>query len=190
MKKFLVSLFVVLCFAAFILPQNTFAQKYQKGEHKGNKIDVSIDYDDSNGYMDYSYLDLLDPLLPIFYIGGDMHYIVDIDNLKNAAYRHIVVLITHRYYPSLELVPGSQIDNFSGLSYHNKIYIDDLGEGDSRSLYFSIPNNTLPGAGRTDIVMYRSYNEDAETIAEDNEWSAGRIFFEKTLGYFCPPEVN
>ncbi len=185
MKKIIFSFIAMLCMVSFLLPSNALA--FQNGKHKGNKLDVNIEYENFHGYMDYSSLGL--GMLPIYYIGGEMFYNVRIDNLKNSAYRHLVVLITHREYPSGNLISGYEIDDFSGLAYHNLINIDSLGAGESLNLDFFIPRNTNAGAGKTDVMIYRGYDWEIQEI-QGNEWSSGRIFFENTLGYFCPPENN
>lgn len=183
MKKILLSL-IGLFITATMLSANP-ALAFQNGKHKGNKLDVSITYQNFSGYMDYSSLGL--GSLPIYYLGGTMYYNITIDNLKNAQYRHLVVLVIHRQYPSGDLLPGYQIDSFSGLPYHNIIYIDTLNSGDSLDLSFPIPTNAPTGADYTDVVIYRGY--DLTDQSSDAIWSSGRIFFENTLGYFCPPEI-
>ena len=185
MKKLWLSVFAFFLTASMLMPNS--ASAFQNGQHNGNKLDVSIEYQNFSGYADYSYLGL--GPLPIYYIGGTMDYTVQITNLKKSAYHHLVVLVTHREYPSGNLVPGYQIDPFSGLAYHNMINIDSLGAGESLSLNYSIPWNANAGADKTDVIIYRGYDLESQETG-DNEWSTGRIFFENTLGYFCPPKIN
>ena len=79
-------------------------------------------------------------------------------------------------------------DSFSGLPYHDRIYIDTLTTGETFELSYNIPGNAIAGAGQTDVIIYRGY--DWENDDGTNFWSYGRIIFEGTVGYFCPPMVN
>ena len=153
----------------------------QQGKHNGNILDVEIEYDNFHGYADYSFLGLGD--LPIYYIGQNMDYKLSIENSKKSKYNHLVILVAHRDYLSQELTPDYQIDEFSGLAYHNRIYLDNFRVFEEFDLSYWIPYNATPGAGQTDVTIYRGYDLD---VPEGNFWSYGRIIFEDTLGYFCP----
>ncbi|MFH1445027.1 MAG: hypothetical protein ABIF08_00930 [Nanoarchaeota archaeon] len=158
----------------------------QQGQHKGNKLNVDIEYTDFFGYKDYSYLGLGD--LPVYYIGGTTNYTIDITNGKNNKYNYLVILVTHREYLSGNLLPGYSIDPFSGLPYHNIVYMDTMTSGESFDLSYWVPWSTPTGADQTDVVIYRGYNQ--RDGIEGNEWSNGRIIFDGTIGYFCPPVLN
>lgn len=171
----------LLIFLAVLMLSAT-AMAAQQGQHNGNVLNVDIEYKNFNGYMDYSYLGLGN--LPVYYIGQNMNYTVSLENLKKSNYNHLVILVTHRYYPSGELTPDYQIDAFSGLPYHDIIYLDNLKTSASFDLSHWIPWAAQAGADRTDVIIYRGYdfeNPDGAT------WSFGRIIFESTVGYFCPP---
>ena len=185
MKK--LTFFAVVCalFATMLLvPGTSFAA--QQGKHIGNPLNIGIQYKNFFGLTDFPGLNLFG--LPVYYIGGNMDYTVTIANSKQATYKHLVVLVLHKDYPAGTLMPGYQIDEFSGLPYHNRAYIDTLKQGDSLDLSFSIPSSAEPGADQTSIVVYRGY--DLDSTSGTNTWSDGRIIFEDPVGYFCPPAVN
>lgn len=178
MKRILIALTVVML--------STMVLALQQGNHNGNALSASIEYQGFTSYVDYSHLGLGN--LPVYYIGGYMYYEVSVTNEKKSRYNHLVLLVTHRDYLSGNLVPGYQADPFSGLPYHNIVYIDSFRTEASFDLSFLVPWGTIPGAGQTDLLVYRGY--DRNNQSQENQWSTGRIVFEGTLGYFCPPEAS
>ncbi|OHA70589.1 MAG: hypothetical protein A3F15_02605 [Candidatus Wildermuthbacteria bacterium RIFCSPHIGHO2_12_FULL_40_12] len=177
------SIIIAFLTAILFVPGATLA--VQRGQHNGDKLDVTIEYQNFFGTADFPSLNLFG--LPIYYIGGTMDYTVEIVNNKKSTYNHLVVLVLHREYPSGNIIPGYEIDAFSGLPYHNRVYIDTLKQGETLDLSFSIPVSASAGADQTEVIIYRGYNLDDTSGV--NEWSSGRIIFEETVGYFCPPEV-
>ncbi|MFH1240482.1 MAG: hypothetical protein V1672_04685 [Candidatus Diapherotrites archaeon] len=174
MKRFLIVLMLLML--------STTVLAAQQGNHNGNMLNVGIEYKNFNGFMDYSHLGLGN--LPIYYIGQNMNYSISIENGKNNKYNHLVMLVTHREYESKALQPNSEIDEFSGLPYHNRIYLEDFRTSEKFDLSYWVPSNATPGAGQTDVIIYRAYDWTSDN--EGNEWSYGRIILERTLGYFCP----
>ena len=185
MNKFTFVL-IIPAFLITVLFMSNAALASQQGQHNGNKLDVSIEYQNFFGTADFPGLNLFG--LPVYYIGGSMDYTVSIVNGKNSTYKNLVVLVVHKDYPSGDLIPGYETDAFSGLPYHNRVYIDTLKQGESLDLSFSIPSSASAGADQTEVIIYRGYNlNDGST---GNTWSNGRIIFEQPVGYFCPPELN